>query len=122
MGDLRNYVAEVVILVAGFDVDQLGSSQGVVVCVSGLDGLLEVGGGVGIDDDCSPTVEVKDCLADGERVVVELGWREGDVAEVHVGDGVDLFGDLGDHRADDGDGGLVGGQLGVEIDYVDDEG
>ena len=122
MGDLRDHVAKVSILVASFDVDHLGGSQGVVGCVSGLDCLLEVGGGVGVDDDGCPTVEVVDCLADGQRVIVELRGWESDVAEVHVRDGVDLFGELGDHGADDWAGRLIRGKLGVEIDDVDDEG
>ena len=68
------------VLVAGFDPNDLAGSQGVVTGISCFDGGAEEGGGVRINDDCSPGFEVVDGLTDEERVVVEGGRGHGYVA------------------------------------------
>lgn len=69
--ELGEDVVVVCVLVAGFDPDLLACAEGVVACVSLLDGLLEEGGGVCADDYCGPCFEVVDGLTDFRWVVVE---------------------------------------------------
>lgn len=69
--ELGEDVVVVCVLVAGFDPDLLACAEGVVACVSLLDGLLEEGGGVCVDDYCGPCFEVVDGLMDFHWVVVE---------------------------------------------------
>lgn len=73
-------IVVVSVLVAGFNPDNLAGSQGVVAGISCFDGGAQEGGGVGVDNDCSPGFEVEDGLADEERVVVEVRGGHGHVA------------------------------------------
>ena len=67
-------------MVARFYPDNLAGSQGVVAGIPCFNGGAEEGGGVGVDDDCSPGFEVVDGLTNQERIVVEIGGSHGHVA------------------------------------------
>ena len=90
-------VVVVRVLVARLHVDGLAGAQGVVRGVARLHRGAQQRRRVGVDDDGGPGLLREDGVAHLQRVVGEIGRRDGDVAEVHGRVGRDLgFGEFGD--------------------------
>ena len=86
--------------VAGFDVDELTGSEGVVGVVSSQDGGLEKGGRVGVDDYGAPGVFVEDSLADCYGIIVVERWGMGRESKVRGRAFGEFVCVLGDDRSD----------------------
>ena len=115
---LRRDVRRDGVLVAGFDVDDLAGPERVVGGVARLHGLLEEGGGVGVDHDCGPGVLLEHGSADGHGVVVEGRGRKGAVSEVRRRISHDGLGRLRDHRPNQRSHAGVWCLLAIEIHHV----
>lgn len=103
--------------VAGGLVYDLARAQGIEGGIAELDGLAEEGRGVGVDDDGGPRFPVVHGAPDGQGVVVEGRWGNGNEAEMRLAvRGNDGLGCLRDHGPDQRRG------LSLEVDDVDDEG
>lgn len=114
---LGEYVVGVGRLIARGLVYNLARAEGIEGGITELDGLAQERGGVGVDDDGGPGFPVVDGAPDGQGVVVEGGGGNGDEAEMRLAvRGYDGFRCLRDHGPDERRG------LGLEVDYVDDEG
>lgn len=73
------------VLVAGLNPDLLTSAERIVAGVPLLNGLLEEGRSIGIDDDGGPGFPVEDGLANLHRVIIEVGRVHGDKSEMVAG-------------------------------------